>query len=137
MSLSTNQHQQIEELHTLLEKVKGPWKFFGDVQDPDDPDQEPRFMFTRDGAIQEIDTGDRRGPVFAYTRQMAKLYVGAVEETKGIKLVIADIQAVVRQLFGSVLAQASMNGANCYFVINPADHGNAEIIRRHEGKYQP
>ncbi len=84
-------------------------------------------MFTRDGAIQEIDTGDRRGPVFAYTRQMAKLYVGAVEETKGIKLRIADIQAVGRQLFGSVLAQASMSGANCYFVINPADHGNAEI----------
>ena len=119
--------QQIEELHTLLEKAKGPWKFFGNVQDPDDPDQEPRFMFTRNGAIQEIDIGVRRGPVFAYTRQMAKLYVGGFEETKGIKLGIADIQAVGRQLFGSVLVQASMNGANCYFVINPADHGNAEI----------
>ena len=119
--------QQIEELHTLLEKVKGPWKFFGEVQDLDDPDHEPRFMFTWDGAITEINTGDRRGPVFAYTRQMAEQYVGAMKETYGVKLSVADVQAVDRQLFGSLLARASMSGANCYFVINPADHGNATI----------
>lgn len=116
--------QQIEELRKLVEDAKGPWKFFGDLTDPD---EEPRFMFTYKGIVHGREDGDVRGPVFARTRHAAKQYVASVEMEHGVKLVIADIQAVARQSFRQVLAQALLTGAKWYFVINPCDQGESCI----------
>ncbi len=113
-------HQQIDELRKLVEEARGPWKFIDYLLDPG---EEPRFMFTHNGTPHYLVSGDLRGMTFARTREAAKQLVAAVKKDFGIKLVIADIQAVARQSFHEVLANSLQNGANCYFVVNPIDHG--------------
>ena len=119
-------HQQIDELRKLVEEARGPWKFIDYLLDPG---EEPRFMFTHNGTPHYIVSGDLRGMTFARTREAAKQLVAAVKKDFGIKLVIADIQAVARQSFHGVLANSLQNGANCYLVVNPIDRGGKSGLK--------
>lgn len=112
-------HQQIEELRKLVEEAKGPWKFIDYLHDPG---EEPRFMFSHNGAPHFTVWGDMCGLPFARTREGAKQFVAAVKKDFGVKLAIADMQAVTRKSFEEVLAKSFLHGANCYFVVIPIDH---------------
>ena len=84
--------------------------------------EEPRFMCVCDGVTYGMDIDGVRGPVFARTQQAAEQYVAAMKEHHGVSLVITDIQSA-RQSFHDLLAQELLDGANCYFVLNPLERG--------------
>ena len=110
--------QQIEELRMLVEETKGPWKYFGNLQDAE---KEPRFMFVNKGDAWGNEFADVRGLFFARTRKVAKQYVAWMREHNGIDLVIAEVQPVAHKSFEAVLMDRYHEGASHYLVIRMVD----------------
>jgi hypothetical protein len=106
--------QQIEELRALVEETKRPWRYFGNLQDAD---KEPRFMFVNRGVAWGAESADEQCLVVARTRKVAEQYVAWMQEHQGIKLAIADIQAVARKSFEAVIMECYRDGASRYLVI--------------------
>jgi hypothetical protein len=106
--------QQIEELRTFVEETSGPWKYSGNLQDAE---KKPRFMFMNQGVAWGSEFADVRGLVFAKTRKVAQQYVAWMQEHQGIKLVIADVQAVAHKPLEALLMDRYRDGDTHYLVI--------------------
>ncbi len=120
--------QQIEELRKLVEETKGPWLYFGNLQDAE---KKPRFMFLCDRKIRIYEKADLHGPILARTRKVAKQYVAWAKEHEGIKLVIADMASITHQsaeaLADNGLLAFFDSGNNCCFVVKMVERGNAHV----------
>jgi hypothetical protein len=88
----------------------------------------PKFMVVEDQRIAFWDDGGKRGPILAYSREVAERYVAEYEKRLGSKLAVADIQAVAKMTVKEVLdALVEDDRANCAMVIRSvADDGEAK-----------
>jgi hypothetical protein len=110
--------QQIEELRTLVEETKGPWKYYGNLQDDK---KEARFEFRDKKESLECEFGGVWGPVFTRTRKVARQFVAWMK--KEDELVIADVQAVSHKSLQAGLMECYHNGARYFHVVRMVDRG--------------
>ena len=114
--------QQIEELRMLVEETKGPWRYFGNLQDAG---KEPRFTFRNQTGSLECQFDGVWGPVFTRTRKVAKQFVAWREKEND--LVIADIQAVSHKSLEAVMMECYRNGARHYHVVRVVNRDKIEF----------
>jgi hypothetical protein len=114
--------QQIEELRELVEESKGPWKYYGNLQDAE---KVPRFNFRNQRLTLECEFDGAWGPVFTRTRKVATQFV-AWREKEG-ELVIADVQAVAHKPLEAVLMECYRNGARHYHVVRVVNRDKIEF----------